>query len=76
MGGRGKNIRSRKWIDEALPFMPPNFTASELALHVNLDTRRVSGLLQEREDLKVIKTRSNRKRVLYTYIPSEEVPAE
>jgi hypothetical protein len=71
MGG-GRNILSRKKMNRMLPHMKPKFSASELADIIGEETRRVSGLLRQRDDLIVTKKRSGTERVLYTYVPEVE----
>jgi len=54
MGKRGKNIRSRKKILEALEFIDSPFTSSDLSDLTGEQTRRVAGILKDFDNVEKI----------------------
>lgn len=69
MGKRGRNIRSRKKIQEALEIIDSPFTSTEMATLSGLGVKRVRCLLHELDDIeKIPVNRSYGYRVLYKVI--------
>ena len=59
------NIMARKYISEAIKTMPTPFSAKELGLVVNLDPKRVSGIIRTMDGLTKIPKTNGRERVRY-----------